>query len=347
MSLVTSCPACGTMFRVVPDQLKISEGWVRCGHCAEVFDATAHLVEYEEAPAAAEPQATEPADLQTQPPGYWEDAPTQPGVPENLEFPARAGQAPHRPAGAAAPEPDEADVLPESTLDAPFIFRRSDMLDSEAPPAEGPSTEPPPFENSRPARPLEVKLAPNYKPPPPVDEDVAVEEVSFVQSARRQAFWRRPGVRIALSCFSLLLAAALLVQLAYHDRDRLSVSQPALRPALVRMCELADCTVGPPRQIDSLVIESSAFNRLRNDAYRLNFTLRNTAPTEVAAPSIELTLTDTQDQAIVRRVLTPEELGARNGALPALADWSGSVGLNVTPNGGPRIAGYRLLAFYP
>ena len=40
MSLITSCPACGTMFRVVPDQLKISEGWVRCGHCSEVFDAS-------------------------------------------------------------------------------------------------------------------------------------------------------------------------------------------------------------------------------------------------------------------------------------------------------------------
>ena len=40
MSLITRCPACGTMFKVVPDQLKISEGWVRCGHCAEVFDAS-------------------------------------------------------------------------------------------------------------------------------------------------------------------------------------------------------------------------------------------------------------------------------------------------------------------
>src|SRR3954468_18268106 len=43
MSLITRCPACGTMFKVVPDQLRISEGWVRCGHCAEVFDATAHM----------------------------------------------------------------------------------------------------------------------------------------------------------------------------------------------------------------------------------------------------------------------------------------------------------------
>jgi predicted Zn finger-like uncharacterized protein len=43
MSLITRCPACGTMFKVVPDQLRISEGWVRCGHCAEVFDASAHM----------------------------------------------------------------------------------------------------------------------------------------------------------------------------------------------------------------------------------------------------------------------------------------------------------------
>ena len=39
MSLITRCPACGTSFRVVPDQLRISQGWVRCGQCAEVFDA--------------------------------------------------------------------------------------------------------------------------------------------------------------------------------------------------------------------------------------------------------------------------------------------------------------------
>ena len=31
------------MFKVVPDQLKISEGWVRCGHCTEIFDASANL----------------------------------------------------------------------------------------------------------------------------------------------------------------------------------------------------------------------------------------------------------------------------------------------------------------
>ena len=44
MSLKTRCPACDTVFKIVPDQLKVSSGWVRCGRCAEVFDAAAHAV---------------------------------------------------------------------------------------------------------------------------------------------------------------------------------------------------------------------------------------------------------------------------------------------------------------
>ncbi|MDQ6627405.1 MAG: zinc-ribbon domain-containing protein [Pseudomonadota bacterium] len=39
MSLATRCSSCGTAFRVVQDQLKISEGWVRCGRCDAVFNA--------------------------------------------------------------------------------------------------------------------------------------------------------------------------------------------------------------------------------------------------------------------------------------------------------------------
>lgn len=50
MSLVTRCPACATTFKVVRDQLRISDGWVRCGRCSEVFDAT---VDLHEAPDAA------------------------------------------------------------------------------------------------------------------------------------------------------------------------------------------------------------------------------------------------------------------------------------------------------
>ena len=44
MSLTTRCPACETVFKVIPDQLRVSSGWVRCGRCAEVFDAATHML---------------------------------------------------------------------------------------------------------------------------------------------------------------------------------------------------------------------------------------------------------------------------------------------------------------
>jgi len=44
MSIITQCPQCATQFRATPQQLRTSEGWVRCGQCDQVFDASAHAV---------------------------------------------------------------------------------------------------------------------------------------------------------------------------------------------------------------------------------------------------------------------------------------------------------------
>lgn len=43
MSQITLCPHCQTAFRVVADQLRVSDGWVRCGQCQQVFDAAEQL----------------------------------------------------------------------------------------------------------------------------------------------------------------------------------------------------------------------------------------------------------------------------------------------------------------
>jgi predicted Zn finger-like uncharacterized protein len=43
MALATTCPQCKTSFKVVPDQLKLSRGSVRCGVCQNVFSGIDHL----------------------------------------------------------------------------------------------------------------------------------------------------------------------------------------------------------------------------------------------------------------------------------------------------------------
>lgn len=352
MSLITSCPACGTMFRVVPDQLKISEGWVRCGHCSEVFDAAAHLSDESILSMLPEARATEPADLRPDPPAPpprpvspSAKAPAATAPRDEATVPAELAtrpaalytkpSAPARgPVSDTSEEPSDffgdSSALEPSPLDAPFVFRRSEV-----------SADPEPGRESQ--------MLPEEFERQDVDDDLAapVPDVSFVRQGRRRAFWRRPAVRLMLSLLFLLLAGALAAQLAYQDRDRLALAQPALRPALAMMCDVLDCRLGPPQQIESIVIDSSGFNRLRNDTYRLSFTLRNTARVPVAAPAMELTVTDAQDQTLVRRVLTPAELEAANQAIPASGEWSRSVGVVLTTGGAARVAGYRLLAFYP
>ena len=127
----------------------------------------------------------------------------------------------------------------------------------------------------------------------------------------------------------VLLGLLLAAQVGVHDRDRLAAAQPALRPWLARLCEPLRCRIAPPRQIDAIVIDSSSFNKLRGDAYRLNFTLKNQAAIQVAMPALELTLTDGQDQPVVRRVLLPADLGTHPGVIAATAEWSGSLALAV------------------
>jgi predicted Zn finger-like uncharacterized protein len=67
MGLVTRCPACSTTFKFVPDQIRIAAGWVRCGNCGKVFNASAHMLPYDRAPRADKPAEPAPAALEEQP----------------------------------------------------------------------------------------------------------------------------------------------------------------------------------------------------------------------------------------------------------------------------------------
>jgi len=51
--MITQCPACGTHFRVTPEQLQAHQGQVRCGRCMTVFDALKALSDLPETPPAA------------------------------------------------------------------------------------------------------------------------------------------------------------------------------------------------------------------------------------------------------------------------------------------------------
>ncbi|MEJ6024148.1 DUF3426 domain-containing protein [Ramlibacter sp. PS4R-6] len=316
MGLITRCPVCGTMFKVVADQLKISEGWVRCGHCAEIFDATADLRDETELELPNVVRDTAPAPAEESVESASSEYPSS--VHSEVGEEAIAGQPD------AIEIEEQVEAMRSHPLDEPFALRRADTSDIAQAGPHG------------------------FSRPSPLEPEPELHDLSFVRQARAREFWRKPGVRFLLVLFLVALAALLAAQVAWQDRDRLAAAYPELRPWLVRMCDAFACRLGPPRNIESVAIETSSFSKLRGDTYRLNVTLRNQAAMAVAMPALELTLTDAQDQAVVRRVLQSAEFAPGVASLGARADWSASLAIAVNASAaGGRIAGYRVLAFYP
>lgn len=375
MSLITRCPACTTLFKVVPDQLRVSEGWVRCGQCDEVFDANAHL--QGASTATSQPASVQKSDAQSAPEteigvGHSPVSADDVGLDTEPQMPADPAPELEQELAAQLEWPDAPSTSYDSLMDVRpgAVFQPEPALhlempgedESEAhiPEAEAlsdgatvdPVWEEPPAEPvldlPDPAEPAEVYSPPQASAATSVPASMADHAPTFMRAARRETRWKKPWVRRSLASLAVLFAACLVMQVVLFERDRLASSVPDLRPALSAMCEALGCEIAPFKQIDSVVIDASSFVKVRGDVYRLNVTLKNTAPIDVAAPAVELTLTDTQDQPMIRRVLSPGELGALQGILVAGGELSAALPINVRTAGrAEHISGYRLLAFYP
>lgn len=344
MSLITRCTACQTMFKVVPDQLRISEGWARCGQCGEVFDASQALIPDTSAIDAAVATGDSPIPVPDNDAGLHHSPVPVPRAPLVAETDTAAAASlaapdtatPLAPPVAHPPNPESLPAVPlDATKEPPWIeSARSGPSPRVASPTPVSEQEPP------------AANAGTGFEPTKASEDMP--DVSFMRYGDKPSPWRKPVVRVLLLLLLLGLVAALAFQFLRHERDRIATMEPSTRPLLTALCAWSRCELAAMRQIESIVIDSSSFSRVRGENYRLAFSLKNNAALDLAMPSVELALTDAQDQAVVRRIIQPAEFGAASRVLAASSDWSSALSLNVKAAANvDRIAGYRLLAFYP
>ncbi len=323
MSFTTRCPACGTTFRIVADQLKISEGWVRCGHCADVFDATLYLEPWVPGAPAPAGSPSEPllsqAELASASDSHEDDLITRPPAPLADEPPTDAR--------------DDADFSIElqrfaaakAGAEADTASATSDSIASDKP-----------------------AVVVSTLPDEAAEDEAETEAIpGFVRQAQRRAFWQSRSVRVALSLLAVLLGALLVAQWALHERDRLAAWRPDLLPLLQQACAPIGCTVGPVRNIDAIVIDSSALVRRLGNFHSFDLVLKNTADIALALPALELSLTDTRDEVISRRVFLPEEWPDAPSVLPAQSSLNVSFRLSLSVGEATPMAGYRALVFYP
>lgn len=363
MILATRCNACETVFRVVRDQLRVSDGWVRCGHCQAVFNATDDLFELEEAgtPAAAADTHDDHlaqrvidelaadrrrwrADADALPVS-WTTHPAA-GL-DDVVTPSRAAASPSESAASTIVE-DEGPLTAQVDADGDAAF----ASDETAAPVL------PPLEDDRPAAIVQwhdstgqAPLAAGADAPATpatilaAHPDAAPALPGFVRRADRAAFWRRTPVRLALAAAAALLGAALLAQIGHAAHDRLAAHWPTLEPALAALCQVSGCRIEPLKQIDRLSVDSAGLTLVEGaPLYRLQVVLRNRADTALGVPALELSLEDAQGVLVSRRVLQPGDLGLDSAVVAAGAQMPIAVTLAARDR---RIVGYHVELFYP
>ena len=130
----------------------------------------------------------------------------------------------------------------------------------------------------------------------------AVLNLDGVNKKPRQHFF----LSILISLLLLLVFIGLSV---YFLRGKIASEYPQLKPALERICKKLNCTIDLPKNLGLISIGNSDMQE--DDDYQavinLSSSLQNNATYSQAYPNIELTLTDSDDTPVIKKLIKPKD----------------------------------------
>ena len=289
MTWIVRCPECGTIYKLVPDQLKIAKAWLRCGQCQHAFDSTGLVVAWPET-ALIDRETVAPVDNAE-----------RLVIDELLKQEDRS----------TLNVPSKASVDLSSFEQALSSFQ-------------------PEIEKAI------VKMAAS----PPESQELPDEPEALIDDAAPQAPVRRRWPSVFGLC---ALALGLMAQWIWIERFALVARFPAMDSHFQRICSAWACESPNARDLQGVVIDTSSFIQ-RDDAFELQWLVRNATEQTVLMTALEVTLEDVQGKPVVRRVFFPADLDAPKVLTPGQV-WPGIMRLTVS--GDTAVTGYRILSFYP
>lgn len=366
MSLATRCTNCGTVFRVVQDQLLVSEGWVRCGRCREVFNAIENMFDLKKdqppsLPLGPDSQSGHGAGIGRDSIAFRQrdelDEALLADAPEEAAKTARGGSL----LSFAESRPSRPPNHPWLDQPGDQVVRTSLWPESVAPEAESPKGADVDLLR-RPDVDLTHTAAAHGLAPTAMPSEAHVDHLlasnardttfepyeeppEFIVRAQKESQWQQPRVRLALRIGAMFLGLALLLQLVMHSRDAIAARWPATEGALQSLCAPFACKVDAPRKLQALKVESATFTESGTAGlYRLNVALLNVDDGRVKMPALDLRLTNPRGEVLARRVLTAAELGQDKTSLDAGQEVTLQGTLRITH---PNVNGFDVTVFYP
>ena len=310
--MITHCPSCHTHFRVHAEQLAARAGQVRCGKCSRIFDALEHLVE--------------------------ESVPPREASAAHDHLPTGADSAVAEAVLAPAPEVEaELGAEKQQPALAQSAGAEAETVEAEAGITGAPTPEP----DAVALEPAQTEVAEPRAAPAANSFDFGPNAAAEPASQVRRWTWQ-------LAALSLLLI--LLAQAAYYYRSELVVLFPEFKPRATALCAALGCELPLTRRIELMSIEASDLQADTDNPniMVLSATLKNRASFDQQLPSLELTLTDAQDQPVVRRVLAPQDYSGKAVNIQAGFAANTEIAVKVFIEGSQiKATGYRLYLFYP
>ena len=356
----TRCPHCHTPFRVTQAQLEQRGGKVRCGVCRETFDGIDQLFDFggRVAPAEMAMGVTEPLPASAMP------AVATDGASRIALDDLGPTDAPTTtPAGSAMQAELDALSLAIADLQAKPWSEPASQASAKFggyTPDEDPASDEDDASHDDDIGPL----ANDTKHYGDENDDEAVQEPVFVQSARRRSRGRRTW-KILLWIAVPLLTLALAAQLVYYFRNEIAARSPQAARQLRALCAQAGCTIRLPMRLEKLSLAASqldaspvpspaatadgtipAPDAAQGTHLTLVAVLRNQGDTAQAWPSIDLQLKGADGKVFVRKAFLPAQY-LRTEEIPAGMAAHSETEIRIPFDlAGEAPAGFELTLFY-
>ena len=310
MNYITTCPACETQFLLNTDQLKAQRGKVQCGHCQQLFNAKNRLTEVAENTNIDAALSTEISIRDA------DDSTVENGASNNSSVD-------HIQAFNDTSDNYTSDTSDFSTNRITAFYTdenlRADDRETFNDQTEG--------SNSASA--------------PTIIQDLTTEPQFTKEPFNLKKLW--------ISLLGLLLLILALLQTLYFFRTQIAAQYPQFKSHLLQACRGLNCEIKLAQNLNLLTIDDSDMQESDDyeDVISFSSVLINNANYVQDYPNIELTLTDTQDQPVLRKLVTPKEYLTKNIQVEAGMDARQELRLNLVIDASElTVAGYRVLLVY-